>query len=1000
MSLDPAASPWPGVVASVAVCLWIAAIGAPLAHAVFQHRPRLVWPYYAPIVGVAVVLLVTNLAAYVIPGAPAAWFGLLVPSALGAIVAWRGGTLRPLPRGSKVALLAMALVAVGVFALAYANRLHSGPHDAAWHYALASRLARGEFPPVTPFGVDAGIGYHYGADLLAASIINVAGTFPWTTFDALSTLLVVALVLAVSGFAYDVGAPLPLALGVGAALGFFDGGAFLGYRAESVEGLAFLDPPPSPKPAFYWARLLQRPIAVGLVVLIAAALHAGAAHRQAALLAVGAGVLALGDASVMIFASAALALVGIVRFVRLRGRKRFALAAALVTSALLVALAGGPVSDALFGRGGTAGLVRIAWSPVAGDLIPFQQAGPALIQVGIIPVIAVGAAAAFWRRSWGLGFLTAAGTFGLLEAALLQSQLNWHDNRIIWLAQAVAGIGAAAGLGALAGALRGRGRRILATAAVGLLVLLPTGLPRAVSGIHLAFSDLKIEDPVADNSGHHYRDRTVLGRELGESWEFYVWLRQSLPTEARLLTPRPHTSAVAAGVATPISHRDHQMFIFGYTTWVYEDALRFLHRDDLADMGITHVHVTESQAAMLDPSAKRLLDDSGHFRLLTDFRTGSGTRHRVFQVMPGAGATDIAPTSYRALRQLVPPTAPVSTLGSISFLQRLAILSAFGDHNRLQSSIPLRFERATRVPRVETLADLPTSGVTILRDHLEPTAPGLSRAAAVWTGHGLRAYDLAAGWSSVWRIGRDPAALPGPQRAFCESSSDGQVDLRLLGEPGAAVTAGSTEVILTGLPQVTQLAVPDCGAFTLSADAAVAPFAQIRPRHTGRPVGPVAPIAGLGFDGGVDGERAVLNLWYRNPRGLPFVTGTELRLYEASPLGVGLQPGSHPNPRIASLRWWPGPIALYAPEQTARIEFDARRLEMNGDVGGGSASRLTPGRTYLLALTVAGVDRRSGYVEIQQIIPLARVVLSETGVDYEVLSGIVTIEHHAPGTSR
>ena len=721
MSLDPAASPWPGVVASVAVCLWIAAIGALLSRAVFRDRPRLVWPFYAPIVGVAVVLLVTNLAAYVIPGTPATWVGLLGPSALGVVSAWRAGAPGGVSRRWVFTLLTIVLLAVGVFALAYANRLHTGPHDAAWHYALASRLARGEFPPVTPFGVDAGIGYHYGADLLAASIINVAGTVPWTTFDALSTLLVVALVLAASGFAYDVGAPLPLALGVGAALGFFDGEVFLGYRAESAEGLAFLDPSPSPKPAFYWARLLQRPVAVGLVVLIAAALHAGAAHRQAALLAAGAGVLALGDVSVMIFASAALALVGIVRLVRLRGRERFALAAALVTSALLVTLAGGPISDALFGRGGTAGMVRAAWEPVTGDLLPFQPAGPALVKVGVLPLIVIGALAAHRRRSWGLGFLVAAGAFGLLEAALLQSQLDWHDNRIIWLTQAVAGIGAVAGLGALAGAPRGRGRRILAAAAVGLLVLLPTGLPRAVSGIHLAFSDLEIEDPVADNSGHHYRDRTVLGRELGESWEFYVWLRQSLPTEARLLTPRPHTSAVAAGVATPLSHRDHQMFLFGYTTWVYEDALRFLHRDDLADMGITHVHVTESQAAMLDPSAKRLLDDPSHFRLLADIHTNSGTRHRVFQVMPGAGATDIAPTSYRALRQLVPPAAPVSTLGSISFLQRLAVLSAFGDHNRMQSSIPLRFERATRVPRVETLADLPTSGVTILRDHLEPT---------------------------------------------------------------------------------------------------------------------------------------------------------------------------------------------------------------------------------------------------------------------------------------
>ena len=236
-------------------------------------------------------------------------------------------------------------------------------------------------------------------------------------------------------------------------------------------------------------------------------------------------------------------------------------------------------------------------------------------------------------------------------------------------------------------------------------------------------------------------------------------------------------------------------------------------------------------------------------------------------------------------------------------------------------------------------------------------------------------------------------------QSFCESAADHQVDLRLLGEPGAVVTAGSTELTLTGLPQVFQLTVPDCGAFTMRADAAVAPFAQIRPRHTGRPVGSVAPIAGLGFDGGVDGERAVLSYWYRNPLDIPFVTSTEFRVYEASPLGVSFHP-DNPNSVTASLRWWPRPIALHAPEQTARIEFDARRIEINGDPGAGSATSLTPGRTYLLALNVAGVDPRYGNVEIQHIIPLARVVLSETGVNYEVLSGIVTIEHHAPGTSR
>ena len=699
----------------------------------------------------------------------------------------------------------------------------------------------------------------------------------------------------------------------------------------------------------------------------------------------------------MIFASTALALVGAVRLIRLRGRELLVFVGALLVSALLVALAGGPVSDALFGRGGTAGMVSIAWEPVAREIMPFEQAGPALVSVGIIPLTAIGAIAAYRRRSWGLAFLAAAGAFGLLESALLQSQLEWHDRRIYWLALAVAMVGALAGIGALVGALEGRGRQIVAVAVVGLLVLLPTGLSRAVTGVQLALSDLELADPVADDSGHHYRDRTALGPELGGGWEFYTWLRQSLPTEARLLTPRPHTSAVAAGVATPISHRDHQMLLFGYTTWVYEDALRFLHRDDLADMGITHLHVTDALAANLEPSAWRLLDDPRQFQLLVDINTSSGARHRVFQVMPGAGTTEVAPSSFRALRQLVPPTAPISTLGSIPFLQRLVVLGAFADHGRLQSSLPLLFERATRVPQVETLRDLPVRGVAITSEPLEPTALGVSRDEALWSGHGLRAYDLAGSWSAIRRIGPDRSALPEPVQSVC-TAADREVDLHLLGEPGAVVTAGSSELVLTGLPQVIQLAVPECGALTLSADSGIAPFVQIRPHHAGRPVDPRVPVAGLGFDGGIDGERAIINLWYRNPREISFTTGTEFRLYAVSPLGVGLQPDTHANPRTTSLRWWPGPIALHAPEQIARIEFDAGRLEINGDSGGGAVDSLIPGQTYLLALTVAGTNTRYGLVEIQHIVPLARLVVGETGVAYEVLSGIVTIEHHAPGT--
>ena len=525
---------------------------------------------------------------------------------------------------------------------------------------------------------------------------------------------------------------------------------------------------------------------------------------------------------------------------------------------------------------------------------------------------------------------------------LLQSRLEYHDPRILWLAQAVALLAALAGAGVLLGALRGSGRRRLATLTVGLLVILPTALPRAVTGAHVAVRELQHADPLTDASGHHYRDRTTLGENLAANWDLYDWLRRSLPHDARILTQEIDAIPSAAGVAAPFSGGDFQIFNTGNTTWTYVDALRFLHRDGLITLGITHVHATAASVSNLDPSAASLLDDPRHFRLLAEVSTSSGARHRVYEVKPGAGTTETAPTSYRALRQLAAPQATVSVLGSLSYYQRWAALSAFVDHAALQSSLATQFERGTLTPYITTLAALPQHGVVILAEPLEPTALAVARDEPLWTGHGLRAYDLASTWSPLWRIGSDRAALPPAAQSVC-AAADGDVNLHLLGEPGAVVTAGSSDLVLTGLPQVIQLAVQDCGALTLSADSPVAPFVQIRPHHAGRPVDPGAPIAGLGFDGGIDGERAVLNFWYRNPDHFSFTTGTEFRLYEADRLGVSLRPSGNPNPRTTSLRWWPGPVALQAPEQIARIEFDARRLEINGDSGGGAVDSLTPG---------------------------------------------------------
>ena len=204
---------------------------------------------------------------------------------------------------------------------------------------------------------------------------------------------------------------------------------------------------------------------------------------------------------------------------------------------------------------------------------------------------------------------------------------------------------------------------------------------------------------------------------------------------------------------------------------------------------------------------------------------------------------------------------------------------------------------------------------------------------------------------------------------------------------------GGESAALTGTPQQVGLTTSDCAALSLVAHAEVPPFAQLR---THQPTGlrdQEPRVAGLGFDGDTDGDGAVVNLWYRNPQRLPFVTGTELRLYEADVTGtVPARPDLG-----AFVRWWEGPLVLAPETQMARIEFDAHRLEVNGAAGAGGREGLAPGRTYLLMLAVAGYDPMSGHVDVQQLVPLVRVAASDAGIGYEVFSGIVAFEPTVPG---
>lgn len=999
MNLDPTVSPWLGIVVSTGVCLWMAAIGVPLAHAVFRDRPRPVWPFYAPALGIVTVLLVTNLSAYVVPGAPSAWFGLLAPSALAAVIAWRARQICLPSRRTASGLVVLVAVSAGAFAFALANRTQQLFVDEAWHFALSRLLANGVFPPTTPYGPSAGISYHYGHNLLAAAIINAAGVPAWTSLFVFVSFLVVVLMLAAVGFARDLGASLPMAGGIGATVAFFQASVQVGLppyveSSEPVNGLAgFLAglAPAEPQLAFRWLDLPQQALAIVIVILIAAALQVGAT-RGLLVMAAASGVSALADASVMIFGGAALGIVGAVRLVRTRGSERFVLGGCLVAAALLVVSTGGPISDALFGRGGTVEMVRIAFEPRPEDFLPADLAGPSWARVGMVSLVAFSAFAAFLKRSLGLAYLTVAAALGFMEVQLLQSALEFNDGRILRLATVVAMLAALSGGVALIQASGGY-RQTFASLAVAGFVLLPTGLPGAVAGVHHGLRGFQVDPPASEGAALPLVGDLHMRPELAANWDFYAWLGPFMPEGSRLLTTHPGLSASVAGVVSPTSGGDVQM-LSANTLPVYADALRFLHSDDLAAMAVTHLHVTDRLEAGMSPSARNLLGNPAHFRLLADRRSVSGQRHRVYRVAPGAGTRATAPSSYRFLRKTVPADAPVVLLGRLSTYQRRMILFTFVDRDNLWRTDFINLDRATRIPSAALLkSQVPNRGVVILAERMEPTPLGLSRSDAIWAGDGMRAYDLTHAWSPVWRVAQDEFARPQEQRAGCELAADDPRELQLLGEPGSAVSGGDVLLSLGGIPQRFPVPTSVCGQLVHIGAGAVAPFAQARAHRSDAQPNLALDGAGLGFDGDIQDGRAIVNLWYRNPQGLAFATGSELRMYEADQTGAF---PLHQSP-LSSLLWWPGPLVLAAETQMARIEFDGRRLEINGTGGVGETVELKLGRTYLLMLNIAGANPDSGYADVLQQVPLLRVVVGQAGISYETLSGVLAIENRQPG---
>ena len=204
----------------------------------------------------------------------------------------------------------------------------------------------------------------------------------------------------------------------------------------------------------------------------------------------------------------------------------------------------------------------------------------------------------------------------------------------------------------------------------------------------------------------------------------------------------------------------------------------------------------------------------------------------------------------------------------------------------------------------------------------------------------------------------------------------------MVGEPGDSLLAGDRKLRLSGLPQTLLLSSTSCDTLPVAwRGSDVPPFVQVRARRSDTRL-PMPASAGLAFDGGVSDGIGVFHVWYRNPSETPVPGGSELRLYRARE--DGLIDATSPTQSVA---WWLGPIELSKALFTDRFEFDAAKLQLNGEHPLEPHEPLDDGG-YVLTLNVSQRSDDTQKLHFRRVIPVLQVTLQHGRPTYRPLSGI------------
>jgi hypothetical protein len=450
MTIDPAVVP--GLLLLALELLALGAVGFVVARVALRQDNDLTALAQGLVIGPALWGLVVNFAMRVAPGGAGALVGWAVVAATAGGLVWRA------PKAVRVQrrqVLGFFIAAIGLFWVVLAGRQTLSIVDAYLHLGLASSIRSGVFPPAFPWHPELPAPYHYGADMLIGLLAPPFGpdlAFTTELFEAYAwtslALLVGAVILSRSSWLGVVAAcPVLLSFGLWTQLhNIAPPGIVLspvptgipeaGLRASLTEiywpaarfpwtSAVDASPPNIWKPHFV--------LAYALALVVLERVTAVRRVRMSARLTLALLVAFLGLVDEIV-APLVLGLWGVWeswsladawRRNRSVDRRAFVEAASgPVSAALLLALAGGPITDALAGSSRSG--LSLGWIDDAGwrrpiGTITSLPGSLGMLELGVLPV-GVAAVLLAWRSRLALSL--AASSVVLLLAALTMAGLT------------------------------------------------------------------------------------------------------------------------------------------------------------------------------------------------------------------------------------------------------------------------------------------------------------------------------------------------------------------------------------------------------------------------------------------------------------------------------------------------------------------------------------------------------------------------------------------------